>query len=647
MALLISDGQNRQRLLAGILFSLVWLFVCHYDAPLIGEVEGHLQDWMVESLLADSPASPVTIVDIDDRTLQAVGQWPWPRYIFADLLAQLRSRTDEVIGLDILFPEGDRTSLNRVGKRFNQEFGDYLNLASIPKPLQDNDAIFARALTQFRPVVGAAQMLFSGESAQPCQKVEATLSLLQLPCASYVLGNVPVLRQAMSAQGVVNALDESDGILRRSPLLINSPNGPVAGLALAMIMQQHHLTQLQAKPTLFGPELVVGSYHIPVDKDAQAWLNFSAHHHRHTTLSAIDVLTGDALPAPGSVLLIGSSAAALHDDVITSFSMDWPGTEVHATLLDNILTHTLLRYPSWLSLWYRLLAGVLCLAVTFVMLGHPVRRIAIGVSAILLLPCIVTTVALHAFHLWLPVLFPLLGACLQIALLSGINALLLYRKTLIWRQDLSHTNQIVMRTMAAMCESRDSETGAHIIRTQHYVQQLANYLHENGHPEARDPMLAKKMFHAALLHDVGKVAIPDAVLLKPGKLTPEEFEVMKTHALKGRLLLERVCQDLHAPGEFIQRATEIAGSHHERWDGKGYPQGIAGTAIPFSARIMAVADVYDALVGKRIYKPSMPHGKAVGIIRDGRAAHFDPDVVDAFIALEDKFRDIAQTFLDD
>lgn len=646
MAVLISGEGHRQRLLAGILFALAWLFVCHYDAPLIGEVEGHLQDWMVGSLLADTDRSPVTIVDIDDRTLQSVGQWPWPRYIFADLLEQLRRQTHAVIGFDILFPEGDRTSLNRVGRRFNQEFGDYLNLASIPLQLQDNDAIFARALAQYRPVVGAAQMLFSGEKPQ-CLKMSAKLSAVQPPCANYVLGSVPVLSHAMSGEGVVNALNEGDGILRRSPLLINSPQGPIAGLALAMLMQHSHVSHLRTRSTLLGPELIAGPYTIPVDADGQAWLNFSAHHNRHTTLSAIDVLTGEKLPAAGSIVLVGSSAAALHDDVTTSFSMDWPGTEVHATLLDNILTHTLLRYPSWINLWYRLMAGGLCLAVAIVMLSRRIRPIALCLSGIVLLSCLVTVVALRAYHVWLPVLFPLLGACLQLVFLTGMNALQLYRKALTWRQDVNHTNQLVMRTMAAMCESRDSETGAHIIRTQHYVQQLASYLHLNGHPEARDPMLAKKMFHAALLHDVGKVAIPDAVLLKPGKLTPDEFEVMKTHAMKGRQLLERVGKDLHSPGDFIQRATEIAGSHHERWDGKGYPEGIAGTTIPFSARIMAVADVYDALVGKRIYKPSMPHSKAVDIIRDGRAAHFDPDVVDAFIALEDKFCDIAQRFLDD
>ena len=154
------------------------------------------------------------------------------------------------------------------------------------------------------------------------------------------------------------------------------------------------------------------------------------------------------------------------------------------------------------------------------------------------------------------------------------------------------------------------------------------------------------LFKSAPLHDIGKIGIPDAILLKPGRLTPDEFEVMKTHTTLGRDAIVSAERLLDSPSNFLRLAREIAHYHQEKWDGSGYPEGLSGEAIPLSARLMAIADVYDALISRRVYKPPMPHADAVTIIRDGRGRHFDPDMVDAFLRIQEDFRAIADRYAD-
>ena len=154
------------------------------------------------------------------------------------------------------------------------------------------------------------------------------------------------------------------------------------------------------------------------------------------------------------------------------------------------------------------------------------------------------------------------------------------------------------------------------------------------------------LFKSAPLHDIGKVGIPDRILLKPGKFEPHEFEIMKTHCKLGRDAIQQAEDRLGLKVDFLTVAKEIAYSHQEKWDGSGYPEGLAGDNIPVSARLMAVADVYDALISRRVYKEGMPHEKAVQIIIDGRGKHFDPDMIDAFLMIVDRFHAIAQQYVD-
>lgn len=210
-------------------------------------------------------------------------------------------------------------------------------------------------------------------------------------------------------------------------------------------------------------------------------------------------------------------------------------------------------------------------------------------------------------------------------------------------------NQIIqnasIRALAHLAETRDPETGEHIKRTQKYVELLARKL--QTHPRFKDILTShfiSLLTKSAPLHDIGKVGIPDNVLLKPGPLDDEEWEIMKTHAAIGAYAIELTEQDISQPIEFLSLSKEIAHWHHERWDGKGYPDGLTGDDIPISARFMAVADVFDALTSKRVYKEAMPYLEAKKIIISGRGKHFDSDIVDAFINIFDEFCDVAREF---
>jgi putative two-component system response regulator len=214
-------------------------------------------------------------------------------------------------------------------------------------------------------------------------------------------------------------------------------------------------------------------------------------------------------------------------------------------------------------------------------------------------------------------------------------------------REVAAIQDVTILAMASLAETRDSDTGNHIRRTQFYVRALAEKLRDHPRFAAYlDDSVIDMLFKSAPLHDIGKVGIPDRILLKPGRFEPAEFEIMKTHTTLGRDAIEHAEKSLGTPVAFLSMAKEIAYAHQEKWDGSGYPSGIGGDDIPVSARLMAVADVYDALISRRVYKDGMPHDKAVGIIREGAGSHFDPDIVEAFLGLEDEFKAIAMRFAD-
>ena len=224
---------------------------------------------------------------------------------------------------------------------------------------------------------------------------------------------------------------------------------------------------------------------------------------------------------------------------------------------------------------------------------------------------------------------------------------LLEEKVVKRTEQMEELQDVAMVAMGALAESRDPETGNHIRRTQHYVKALALQL--QTHPrfsEFLTPENITSLYKSAPLHDIGKVGVPDHILLKPGKLTFEEFEEMKKHTTYGRDAIASAETTMSRADNFLVFAKEIAYSHQEKWDGSGYPEGLSGDDIPISARLMAVADVYDALISRRVYKPAFSHEKSIEIILEGKGSHFDSDIVDAFIEISDEFHTISLKYSD-
>ncbi|MFZ4535910.1 HD domain-containing phosphohydrolase [Propionivibrio sp.] len=244
-----------------------------------------------------------------------------------------------------------------------------------------------------------------------------------------------------------------------------------------------------------------------------------------------------------------------------------------------------------------------------------------------------------------------------VVVLARVRSQLLVRQARHWLQDQNHAleaeitrrmreNELIqavsIRALAHLAETRDNETGNHIQRTQAYVRLLATRLAK--HPRFAsilDNKYIEMLARSAPLHDIGKVGIPDYILLKPGKLTPGEWEIMKTHTLLGSEAITLAERDIDTSVDFLAQAKEIVRWHHERWDGTGYPDGLAGDAIPLPARIMALADVFDALISRRVYKQAIPFAEVRIIISEERGRQFDPDITDAFLDGCEEFEAIA------
>lgn len=206
--------------------------------------------------------------------------------------------------------------------------------------------------------------------------------------------------------------------------------------------------------------------------------------------------------------------------------------------------------------------------------------------------------------------------------------------------------EMMIFSLAKLAESRDDDTGEHLERIREYAKLVASELsHTPKFADRIDGQFVQLIYLTSPLHDIGKVGIPDSILCKPGKLTAEEFEVMKQHTRIGGDTLKASAQE-YSEASFLWMAYEIAINHHERWDGTGYPNRLKGEQIPLAARIVSVADVYDALRSKRVYKPAFSHEKSTGIILEGRGTQFDPDIVDAFIKVEAQVREISEKYVD-
>ncbi len=595
----------------------------------------------------------IIIVDIDESSLAAVGQWPWPRYRLARLVRQIHQSGPRAMAMDILFPESDQSSLQNIIQRFETDLNVHLPVANIPREMANNDIFFGSVLAD-TSMVGARYFYFDrpGKNAS-CKQTAFNItdpdSLLSLHQAAGALCNTPAIETRLKNTGFINSQYDLDGLLRRVPLLIRHGSQIHPHLSLALFLKAQGISTATVIQTRTGPCIVAGAYHIPVTRGGYAAIRFTRPGVSFSYLSAADVLNRrfENSDIEDRIVLIGSSAMGLNDIHHTVFDPHFPGVEISAVLIDNILNHNLIILPEW----SKLLRGSACM-LTGLFMGILFYR-SIGpvmlFSASLAWAAGLTGASLLVFReasVFISPAAPVTVILILFSLISLCRFAMEKRAAFTWYQQLSSAQQSTMEAMVSMVENRDPETGEHIVRTQHYARAIAEHLRDRGFfREILTEKFIKNLFLSVPLHDIGKVGTPDRILLKPGRLTDEEFEIMKQHAQNGRNIITRAARK-HKENNYLALGSQIAGTHHEKWNGQGYPSGLAGTQIPLAGRIMAVVDVYDALISERCYKPPFSHDKAMAMILEEKGKSFDPVIVDAFFQIEDQIRQIADSFQD-
>lgn len=652
---------------AGIGLTLLLAVLAIYRPAIFHFFDNKIYDTFLHSNSSPSHPSAVAnpvIVDIDEKSLARYGQWPWPRYRIGVLLDKIRMLGASSISLDMVFPEPDRTSLRVVSEDIRREFGVRVDLKEIPANMQDNDKVLADIISQGSFVLGYS-FLFTkgGNPSVECPHHPLTVAIMDqsgrtgLPSSLFsakgATCSLPSLALASAGSGFFNMTPDSDGVLRRVPLLIEYQGKLFPSLPLATFMQAQKIKQAVLKTSSGQLEsIVLSDINIPVDSKANLLVRFHDSHTPFTHLSAMDILQDsvERKSIEGRIVFLGASAVGLEDYQTTPLAATTPGTEIHATIVDNILKNEFFRRPYWTP-GLELILVLICGTLSALILSW--SRSILGLSAIAICCAglwIASGWALRTKGIFISPLLPLVT-------LGGNFSLLTFIKY--WREeqtvksrnkDLVAMQNFTIQCLAALTETRDSETGRHIERCQHYVKLLSDQMAKDPKfSEVLDEETIDLLYRSATLHDIGKVGVPDSILLKPASLTEDEYLEMKKHTLYGREAIQRA-EHLYGKDvkdSFLQFGKIIAYSHHEKWNGTGYPEGLSGEDIPLFGRIMAVADVYDAIICKRRYKPAFSHEDAVEIIVRNKGTHFDPAAVEAFREIQEEFHKVAKQLPDE
>jgi HD-GYP domain-containing protein (c-di-GMP phosphodiesterase class II) len=620
---------------------------------LFRNIDHFFYDQFMKNFASKGISEEITIIDIDETSLSAIGQWPWPRYQLANLVKMTGEVQPRIIGLDIFLPEPDRTSLKNIKQQFQNNFDLKLEFTGVPSSLSDNDGYLAHIL-KTNDVVGARYFYFDHYNKKEVCKfspfnITDQSGLLTLNKATGVLCNTFQIENSLGFTGFTNNRHDNDGIIRKAPLLLEFNGDIYTHLSLSIILKAQGITHAQILKNNYGLYIKAGNYNIPVTKDGYVRVGFNGPAMSYKFISALDIFNGNysASDIQDKIVLIGSSAIGLNDIHHTVFDTQFPGVEIHAAIMDNILNRQQIIQPIWakkLIFAISLITGI-TMALLFINISSPMVLFA----GTLVWICFVLASSILSYTkllLFISPGLPVLIAIIIFSIVSFIRFAVARQASFLWFKKIANSQQLTMEAMVSMVETRDPETGQHIKRTQHYTNALAQSLKSEGQfPETLTDHYIENLFMSVPLHDIGKVGIPDEILLKPGKLTDEEFELMKLHTSYGRDTIKRLANKIQGD-DYLKTSAEIVGSHHERWDGKGYPDGLSKEDIPLCGRIMAVCDVYDALISRRCYKPPFSHEESKKIILDGRGTLFDPVIVDAFFAIENEILDISLEFKD-
>jgi adenylate cyclase len=617
------------------------------------KADNFFYDFLLETTAPGKVSNRITIIDIDEASLSAVGQWPWPRYLVAKLIKELSGNHPAAMGIDILFPEPDRSSLKNIQQQFRKDFALNLGFTGVPPAIQDNDLYLAHIFKQ-TGVVGARYFYFDHFNKKlpplriPFDVVDQS-GHLNVDQAEGVLVNTLQIEKSLKYTGFFNNKSDADGLLRSTPLLISFKDKTFTNLSLSTFLKAHNIKKVKISENFFGPYIKADKYKIPITRNGYIQIRFTGPGRSHKFISAADILNQNYSPADiqGNILFIGASATGLGDIHHTVFDPSYPGVETHAAILSSIYENCQVIIPIWSKIFISgvcLVTGILMILLLFFSASPMMLLMGTAAwSAILLISSLLCFIKISAF---VSPVWPLFLTVFTFVFTSFVRFIAARNASFTWFKKLAQAQQFTIKTVVSLVETRDPETGHHIVRTQNYAKALAVHLKQAGlFPDILTDDYIETLYHAAPLHDIGKVGIPDKILLKPGKLTDEEFEIMKTHASIGRDTLQKT-ETKDQDNSFLKMGAQIAGSHHERWDGKGYPDGLCDEKIPLCGRIMSICDVYDALISERCYKPAFSHEKAMNIIFGEKGALFDPRLVDGFFAIENTIKLIAARYKD-
>ena len=630
---------GRVFILGAMVPSLIAALLCVWQPSRFIRLEHSVYDILVRAAGTRPHSGQILIVDVDDRSLAALGQWPWSRQMIANLLTEIRTLEAAVVALDVMFPEPDR-----------HDDGIVTPDEALAGVLRKGGVILGYGFTFDR--------VDASPASPSCLKHPASVAVLHRGAdhavepffrATTAVCNLPILAEAAEDSGFLNAAPDADGILRRVPLLLEYKGDIYPSLALSAVAAAYDTPRAMLRlANVNTAELSLSSgttggssiRPIPLDGKSNLLMRYRGRKRTFPYVSAVDVLerriAADAVR--GKIIFVGATALGTREVVATPLDTLFTGVEVQATVADNLLQQDFVRRPEHAVVAQTLF--VLALGAIIGALGSAAGPIGAAVGlVVLLLGCWTASIALlSAYGLYLS---PLFATVALVGVLGGLAVASLsveHEGTRQARRELSDSQRLMVETLLSLVEARDMETGRHSRRTQEYTRILADELRPR--PAFRDYLTPERLAllsTLAPLHDIGKVGISDRILQKPGPLTSDELAEMRRHPVYGRNVIINAERAAGVRDDVtLAVAKDIVYSHHERWDGSGYPEGLSGRAIPIAGRIIAIVDLYDALLSSRPYHQARTHAAAIAFIAARRGTHFDPDVVDACLRVADK-----------
>jgi HD-GYP domain-containing protein (c-di-GMP phosphodiesterase class II) len=631
----MSPRYRRILLLCGVVPTLVAAVLSITRPAALSNLEYSVYDTLVRWTPTRLPSGKVVIVDVDEKSLASVGQWPWRRDVISRLIDALRDRGAATVALDIVFAESDR----------------YEGSGRSP------DAVLSENIRQGGVILGYG-LLFepTHEAPRPCVQHALGLPIVRSPTvhtddpfflATSAVCNIPALTAAATASGFMNAAPDADGILRRAPLLMQYRDRVYPALSLAAVRAVTDARHLVLRiANVNTSSLGLDGQDVPLDGKSNLLLRYRGGRRTFPYVSAVDVLNGKVPPEQFTdrLVFVGTTALGTREVVATPLDTLFVGVEVQATVADNLLQRDFMYRPEHgVTLETQAVIGLGTITALVVARFGLVWG-AIAAISFVMAAWTGTRSLLATDGAYFSPLYPSIG------LLSGLAAMTVAAFAVERRraeragQETAKSHRLMVQTLLSLTGIRDLETGRHSKRTQKYTRVIAEELSKNpSYREYLTPERIELLASLAPLHDIGKVGVPDRVLNKPGHLTPEELTEMRRHPTYGRDVIENAERAAGVKDDVaLSIAKDIVYTHHEWWDGSGYPEGLSGTAIPIPGRVMAVVDVYDAIITRRLYQAPMSNDEAVAHIVQSRGTHFDPAVVDAFVNVAPRLHVLSQ-----